>query len=333
MKSHIPPLDGWRAISILLVLAAHTLPFGIAPHQANGYVGISGMALFFILSGYLITGFLLKEPPASTFILRRASRVLPLALVCIAIALGVEHASAPVWRDHLLFIANLPEQTLTPRTAHLWSLCIEVQFYICAFVLYGLLGKRALYLIPVSCALITAIRFATDSFGSSVTYLRADELLAGGVLAMALNSRRIGPVLMGVLAKCPWALLLVLFALACTPILEPAYILRPYIAAMLVGKSIVCHQKQPDRFTTLLSDSKLSYVATISYALYVIHPLLLHTWLGSGEPLEKYPKRIIFFFVLWGTAHLSTFYLEKPIVRAAKKLERRPKQVNIRAAQ
>src|SRR5256885_9231134 len=54
----IPVLDGWRACSILLVLGAHLVPLG--PHwmALNDTAGAMGMALFFTLSGYLITSFL-----------------------------------------------------------------------------------------------------------------------------------------------------------------------------------------------------------------------------------------------------------------------------------
>jgi hypothetical protein len=57
-------LDGWRAISILMVLAAHLLPLGPKVFQLNVAAGLFGMVLFFNLSGFLITHFLLNRPDA-----------------------------------------------------------------------------------------------------------------------------------------------------------------------------------------------------------------------------------------------------------------------------
>ena len=57
VAGRIPALDGLRAASILLVLAAHLLPLGPAVLQLNSTAGLSGMAIFFSLSGFLIVRF------------------------------------------------------------------------------------------------------------------------------------------------------------------------------------------------------------------------------------------------------------------------------------
>ena len=62
-KNYLAVLDGWRGISILLVLASHLLPLGPKGWQLNATAGPMGMALFFTLSGFLITRFLLDAPP------------------------------------------------------------------------------------------------------------------------------------------------------------------------------------------------------------------------------------------------------------------------------
>ena len=72
-------LDGWRGISILCVLAAHLLPMGPKVLQMNAMFGLLGMSLFFTLSGFLITSFLLKDPPVSDFLVRRFFRILPVS--------------------------------------------------------------------------------------------------------------------------------------------------------------------------------------------------------------------------------------------------------------
>ncbi|MFM2405324.1 MAG: hypothetical protein RL223_3204, partial [Pseudomonadota bacterium] len=144
-----PALDGWRAISILAVLAAHLLPLGPARWQLNVGAGLFGMALFFILSGYLITSALLRGQGLRRFLLLRATRVLPLAWLCIVVGLAWQGAPASTWWRHLLFVANLPPQDLWPATAHLWSLCVELQFYVGVALLVLLGGRRALWLLPL----------------------------------------------------------------------------------------------------------------------------------------------------------------------------------------
>lgn len=69
MKStdHVHVLDGWRGISILLVLAAHLLPLGPKIWHLNVAAGVAGMVLFFVLSGFPITSFLLKEKTIPDF--------------------------------------------------------------------------------------------------------------------------------------------------------------------------------------------------------------------------------------------------------------------------
>jgi peptidoglycan/LPS O-acetylase OafA/YrhL len=73
-------LDGWRGISILCVLAAHLLPLGPKAWQLNATAGPMGMALFFTLSGFLITHFLLNHAGVLDFLIRRFFRIVPLAL-------------------------------------------------------------------------------------------------------------------------------------------------------------------------------------------------------------------------------------------------------------
>jgi peptidoglycan/LPS O-acetylase OafA/YrhL len=70
---------------------------------------------------------------------------------------------------------------------------------------------------------------------------------------------------------------------------------------------------------SLLSGKPAKYIAEISYALYVIHPITAYGAMGDGSPLVKYlikrPVSLLLSFIL---AHISTFYFEKKVVRAAR---------------
>jgi len=96
--------------------------------------------------------------------------------------------------------------------------------------------------------------------------------------------------------------------------------LRPYFAAIVVGASLYQKNTIIDIY---LKHKTLAYIATISYALYVIHPILELTWLGEGDTVEKYLKRPILFVVLFFLAHISTNYYEKKWIQFGKRLTSR----------
>lgn len=128
-NKHIAVLDGWRAISILLVLAAHLLPLGPGSWGLNGAAELLGMSLFFCLSGFLITTNLACNPSIRDFVVRRLARILPLAYLAIAIGFTVFHASGETYLVYLLFIENYLHSYSVHYASHFWSLCVEVHFY------------------------------------------------------------------------------------------------------------------------------------------------------------------------------------------------------------
>lgn len=73
----------------------------------------------------------------------------------------------------------------------------------------------------------------------------------------------------------------------------------------------------------VLLNKSLKYVADISFALYVLHPLLGATWLGSGAGWEKYAKRPLLTGALFALAHLSSFHYERPAISLGKRLSAR----------
>ena len=311
-------LDGWRGISILLVLATHLLPLGPKAWKLNLTSGPLGMALFFTLSGFLITNFLLHQSSVTNFLIRRFFRIVPLAWLCLVIGLPMAGADIDAYPANFLFYANLPPFWLTQVTSHYWSLCVEMQFYVGVALLFLFLRERGLLLIPALCALVTVIRITYGAEISIVTYLRVDEILAGSVLALAYN-RRLGESLPSLIKSTSPYLLLGLLLISCHPDSGAANYFRPYIAALLVGTTLL-NDKNRTSLASLLANKTLFYVAAISYALYVLHPLLGHTWLGSGEGLEKYVKRPLLFGTIFLCAHISTFYFEHRCIAFGKRL-------------
>lgn len=312
-------LDGWRGISILCVLAAHLLPVGPKAWQLNSTVGPLGMVLFFTLSGFLITSWLLARPEVAAFAVRRLARIVPLAWLYLLVALPVGFRGTvdlEAWLAHFLFYANWPPMPLTSVTGHFWSLCVEVQFYVAVALLVAVLGRRGLLLLPLLALAVTALRMYDGVQIAINTYYRVDEILAGATLALIVNGKLYG-LTTTVLRLGHPLVALPLLVVACHPEGGVLNYFRPYLAALLVGWSIA-HASAGWR--EVLTLRFLVYVGGISYALYVWHPLLDHSWLGSGDTMEKYIKRPLLFAAAFAVAHVSTFYYEARWTKMARSL-------------
>lgn len=309
-------LDGWRGISILLVLASHLLPLGPKAWRLNETAGPMGMAIFFTLSGFLITRSLLEHASITNFIIRRLFRIVPLAWLAMAIALPLTNTDWSSYVPNFLFYANLPPQHLTDIASHFWSLCVEMQFYVGIAMLVGLLGRRGLYLLPAFCIAITLTRIAAEAYVDIVTWRRGDEILAGAILALVCAGK-FGAVPVRVLSNINVYLLMALFALSSHPATAFLNYFRPYFTAMLVGATLL---NVPRALGIVLRSRLLAYIAAVSFAVYVIHHLLIYSWLGSGEKWVKYLKRPVLVLATFSLAHISTFYFERRCTDFGKRL-------------
>jgi peptidoglycan/LPS O-acetylase OafA/YrhL len=317
-EPRLAALDGWRGISILLVMASHLLPLGPKALDLNSMVGPMGMVLFFTLSGFLITRFLLHHSSIADFLIRRFFRIVPLAWLAMLVALPMDSAPINFYLPNFLFYANLPPQHLTDVASHLWSLCVEMQFYVGIALLVRMLGRRGLYLVPFLCLAITAHRISSGAYVDIVTWRRADEILAGSVLAMVFEGRfGLRPVrLFGHLNAY---LLILLLAVCSHPASGFMNYLRPYVAALLVGVTLF---NPPQALARLLRTRTLGYIAAVSFALYVVHHILIYSWLGSGTGVVKYAKRPLLLAATLLLAHVSTFHFEHRCIELGKRLSR-----------
>jgi peptidoglycan/LPS O-acetylase OafA/YrhL len=143
-SSHIPSLDGLRAISIVLVLAGHSIGGGSHSFAFKALFlhADLGVRIFFVISGFLITSLLLNERAQSgnisldLFYIRRALRILPaffLFVGCIALLSVFHFIRIPTgtWVYVLTYTVNFAPFPPFPWVLiHLWSLSVEEQFYL-----------------------------------------------------------------------------------------------------------------------------------------------------------------------------------------------------------
>jgi peptidoglycan/LPS O-acetylase OafA/YrhL len=317
-SGHVPDLDGLRALSILAVLAAHMLPLGPARYQLNSMAGTVGMSVFFCLSGFLITSFLWHRPDVKAFMIRRVARIAPLVLLVSTIYCLIFLDRTDSFLAVNAYLLNYSDRAINGWISPLWSVAMEMQFYVAIAACFAVLGRRAIWLVAIAALAVTALRIDNEIFSSIRTHYRLDEILSGCLLAVLWLHRdapRAAAVL-GLLRRSFWPIF-GLWLLSCHPQVAGVPYLRPYLAAMMVG-SVLATEAGWQK--SLLSSHVLGYIATISFALYVWHSPFRHGWFSQGEGVEKYllyrSTGIALTFLL---AHLSTFYFEKPITDAVRR--------------
>lgn len=343
-------LDGLRAIAITLVFTAHIGHQQLWPHLH----GASGVTLFFVLSGFLITTLLLREEDRSgrvgfgSFYVRRAFRIYPmflgvLALYCVLIlGLGLEADRRDLFVDaipeillffpeHMVFFH--PDGQPYPPYDGAWSIGIEEKFYfvwpVLAFAL--LAGARARLRLPVL-VVLGGLSLAA-SFHDPLMYLAPYQFLAyGAVVAVLLHH----PAGFRVAAACGRSVVLlpVLVALLALQVgsdqidaYGDLYWLYGLLVAPLVAGLVVTRS----RGVGWLSSRPMVHLAAVSYVFYLLHNFVLNGVesalpTGGGLPGSVLSSALAFALAVVGSTVVHRTF-EEPLrrvgVRISRRLERR----------
>jgi peptidoglycan/LPS O-acetylase OafA/YrhL len=277
------------------------------------------MAIFFTLSGFLITNLLIQDRNILNFIIRRFLRIIPLAWLVLVITLITFKADTHQWLSNIFFYANWPPMGLIPAASHFWSLCVEMQFYILIAFLVSVFDRRAFIALPILCVAVTAFRAINGVEMAINSYFRMDEILAGCILAMCYNMNNASIRLF--FQKLDPAFFFGLLLITSYKAFGPICYFRPYVAILVVGCTLF--SEQVSWWDRILKNRFLYFTASISYALYIIHVGLIETWLGQGNTLEKYMKRPLLIGVAFALAYISTNYYEKYWIDFGKRLTQR----------
>ncbi len=349
VPKHMPALDGLRAIAILLVIP-HNLDILVAPIPALAqpaallmHVGWIGVQLFFVLSGFLITGNLLDTRNASNyytaFFGRRVLRIFPLYYTVLAVVLVLVPLFnvAPdalratlrnqVWLWTFLSNWTQPYGHGVTGFSHFWSLAIEEQFYLLwPFIVFRSSPNRMFILcVGVTCAALV-IRFAMSAAGASddaiytFTVSRMDALACGGAAAALLRSPALhtGSKRAVNMAAAAMLILFVVGAgftrgyFAHDPTCQTwGYSLLAVVFAVIVYAAARESFKEHRLLWCLLTNAPLRLVGRYSYGMYVFH-LPLHVFLGAPALQRFFPHINVF-----GTlAYIATMVLVSFMVAA-----------------
>jgi peptidoglycan/LPS O-acetylase OafA/YrhL len=345
-------IQALRAIAVVLVILDHmTLLQRLPGHPEGGFIGVD---IFFVLSGFLITGGLIREASATGrisyagFYSRRARRILPMAVVVAVVAIIASYVV--FWSDRawtslvdgfwsLLFLSNVRfavsgtdyfAQTTPSVFQHYWSLSVEEQFY----VVWPLLITAGAFaavkwqkkLVPILIGIMVIVGLASftwallDTSASPAsayfsTFNRAFEFVLGALVAISVSK----------LSELPNPVRHLMRFVGLAGIAASVLLIVPgngfpgpwALAPALSAAIIVAAGSGADRTTVIwpLNTKLVGYIGDISYSLYLWHwPVIVV--LGALIPANSVVSIVV---VIFSTAALSTVsyhWIEQPVLRS-----------------
>lgn len=340
-KDFRPDIQGLRAIAVLLVLAFHVWPATVP----GGYVGVD---VFFVISGFLITGLLVREFERSGtislrgFYARRIRRLLPaasLTLVAVAVASGYflpkalwgdlanEILASGAYVENLLLVTRsvdyLALEEAPSPVQHYWSLSVEEQFYILwplvmiaagAFSRRKAMSVRVAFVVALSAITASSLgwgiytSFVDPAPGYFLTTTRLWELGLGGLLA--LYRRSAGGGWRSFLAA--W---LGLAAIAVSGVFYTTGLPFPGYEALLptLGAAAVIFAASDSRSLAgrFLGQRYVQYFGDISYSLYLWHwPVVVFYPYVTGTEIADFADVTTVIVLSILLAHVSKYLVE-----------------------
>jgi peptidoglycan/LPS O-acetylase OafA/YrhL len=353
---HIPALDGLRGLAVLMVMLFHLTDrldshslFQQLLRSPFGQFGWTGVDLFFVLSGFLITGILIDTRGAqnyfSGFYARRFLRIFPLYYVSLAVlffvftpALGLKPVALRQVAAYALYAQNvLPLRV--DFAGHFWSLAVEEQFYAVWPLIVYVLPARALLrtsivgIVACDVLRLTLLAAHLNEIVNYNPFTRADALLWGAVGACLLLDpvwrRRISAYTKHLWIAPIAALALMKFSpeVGHWPGSAFAHVGYSAVAASYTGLllSVVLGGSQAQR---LFTNSAMRFLGKYSYAAYVWHiPVAQVFYQAEGRAFgHVFPQLLNIPIVVAATLLVSMasyVVIERPFLRLKRYFEPR----------
>ncbi len=346
-----PQLDSLRAIAALAVMAEHFPEGDFVSWNVFqlGYLGLLGVLLFFVLSGYLITGILLSYRSSGVgqafkrFYIRRTLRIFPIYHLTLVILflIGLPSVTGYIlW--HAFYVSNLlfvlkPE--IAAPIAHLWTLSVEEQFYLIWPFFILLLPYRHLFRV-ILWAVVFGLGWKAlmiETLGDHLAgglwvFSCLDSLALGAFLAYVEQDEKLRPkrprILSGLLlaGSVMVAIQAILFISDTGKgfTLVVAYFGPSLVFTWLVGRAASGFTKWPG---AVLNWRPLRYLGKISYGVYLYHyfmPQVLQVLvqsLGFHQP-GNLTATLVAFLLTLSAATVSWHLVERPISRLKDQLSK-----------
>jgi peptidoglycan/LPS O-acetylase OafA/YrhL len=370
-EKHLPVLDGLRGLAVLIVVLYHTgggaqsSNLGLRIYGTILMAGWSGVTLFFLLSGFLITGILWDSKGTvnwwRNFYLRRVLRISPLyygSLLLVLVVAWLTHKGRPGFAGlwiFALYLQNLPwiaDSGLTSRSlqiGHFWSLAVEEQFYLVWPLL--LTRLRTATQVKAVCLglflLSTAFRYGVWAFCSrpwdynNFILSRAGELAMGAYLAMCFRDGSWSRLERG----APWITAASLAGFVAVGYVSGTVELTKrsgsttgltLITLFFAGFMVLAIQD--GWIHRAMKAAWLRWVGSISYGIYVFHILFMpfYIWLGShlaphaGRVEGLALKDVITWVLATPIAWASFRYFESPILGLRKYFQATPRAADVK---
>lgn len=353
---YVPAIDGLRAIAVLSVILFHLEFLDLLPG------GFTGVDLFFVISGYVITQSLAERTQLSfgayllDFYRRRLLRILPALLVVLSVSFIVSALLVPqVWLSNqndqtglaALFgwsnvvLAGNTNPYFSPRAElnpflHTWSLGVEEQFYLIFPAMYFLYRrcrkslKFAWALLPLlALASLVVSGLQTRSDPLSAFYLlpsRFWELAAGAILFQVLGGKTLtarGGWLAQVLLVAGLSLLVAALLSAERRHFPFPWALVTVLGTLMMIAAVVLKPASArSPLHTLLQSAPLTYIGRLSFSLYLWH-WPVAVFLRWTTGMELLAVQLLYPVIVLALAAASYHWIETPLRTGRTWLQRR----------
>jgi len=318
-RGYVPPFDGMRGVAILAIMVLHFFPEASWKEHCPtlgpivnkiAQMGISGVELFFVLSGFLVSGILLdrKDSSARTyfsnFYARRSIRLYPLyygvlfvvffvvpLIVCVdSVARELYSQQWRLWLNLTNVPINKPgwDSAGTYKLGHFWFLAAQEQFYLIWPLMIFICSRRMLSRVCIAFMIMGNVARVANVIGGSFdlwvfrwsTVSKIDGLALGALLAVMVRKQEYHRK-MFVCARWGWRILAPLFAVIMlmprrmtNALGDQGMIVLEPVMVFLFASMLILALERSTSISKGLCNPVLRWFGKYSYGMFIIHGLL-----------------------------------------------------------